>query len=345
VGVVGAATLLLAGCSALVQRDIKRILAYSTVSQIGYMFLALGVGAWSAAIFHLMTHAFFKALLFLVAGIVIQALHHEHDIFKMGGLRKDLPYAFWGFVIGGSALAGLPLITAGFYSKDLILWQAWSSSQGSTALWIAGMVGVLLTSLYIYRLIFIVFYGEKKIEVEHQPKWRMKLPVVVLAALSIIGGFVNLPATLGNVPAFTGLLHSALPEVMETRTAGMSEGLSEGIAAVTFAVGLALAYLLFLRRRSVSERLGSPGVARAIHRFWFTDWGMDWLYDRAFVRPVIWFARVDKSDFIDAFYKGIARLTEISWAALRETENGRLRWYAAWITAGSVIFIAIVLWT
>ena len=345
VGVVGAATLLLAGCSALVQRDIKRILAYSTVSQIGYMFLALGVGAWSAAIFHLMTHAFFKALLFLVAGIVIQALHHEHDIFKMGGLRKDLPYAFWGFVIGGSALAGLPLITAGFYSKDLILWQAWSSSQGSTALWIAGMVGVLLTSLYIYRLIFIVFYGEKKIEVAHQPKWRMKLPVVVLAALSIIGGFVNLPATLGNMPAFTGLLHSALPEVMETRTAGMSERVSEGVAAVTFAVGLALAYLLFLRRRSVSERLGSPGVARAIHRFWFTDWGMDWLYDRAFVRPVIWFARVDKSDFIDAFYKGIARLTEISWAALRETENGRLRWYAAWITAGSVIFIAIVLWT
>src|SRR5574340_64105 len=165
VAAIGAATLLVAGCSALVQHDIKRILAYSTISQIGYMFLALGVGAWSAAIFHLMTHAFFKALLFLVAGIVIQALHHEHDIFKMGGLRKDLPYAFWGFVIGGSALAGLPLVTAGFYSKDLILWQTWSSSQGSTALWIAGMVGVLLTSLYIFRLIFLVFYGEKKLEV------------------------------------------------------------------------------------------------------------------------------------------------------------------------------------
>jgi NADH-quinone oxidoreductase subunit L len=345
VGVVGAATLLLAGCGALVQRDIKRILAYSTISQIGYMFLALGVGAWSAAIFHLMTHAFFKALLFLVAGIVIQALHHEHDIFRMGGLRKDLPYAFWGFVIGGSALAGLPLVTAGFYSKDLILWQAWSSSQGSTVLWIAGIVGVLLTSLYIYRLIFIVFYGEKRMEVAHRPRWQMKLPVVVLAALSIIGGFVNIPATLGNVPAFTGLLHSALPEVMETRTAGMSEGLSEGIAAITFALGLALAYFLFLRRRNVPESLGSVGIGLAIHRFWFNDWGMDWLYDRAFVRPVIWFARVNKSDFIDAFYNGIARLTEFGWAALRETENGRLRWYAAWITAGTVIFAAIVLWT
>lgn len=344
VAVVGAATLLLAGCSALVQRDIKRILAYSTVSQIGYMFLALGVGAWSAAIFHLMTHAFFKALLFLVAGIVIQALHHEHDIFKMGGLRKDLPIAFWGFVIGGSALAGLPLITAGFYSKDLILWQTWSSAQGSTALWIAGMIGVFLTSLYISRLIFIVFYGEKKMEVTRRPRWQMKLPVVVLAALSIVGGFVNLPATLGNVPAFTRLLQSVLPEVMETRTTGMSEGLSGGIAAIAFAFGLALAYLLFLRRRNVPERLNSTSVGRAIHQFWFTDWGIDWLYDRTFVRPVIWFARVDKNDFIDAFYNGIARLTDISWEALRETENGRLRWYAAWITAGTVIFVAIVLW-
>ncbi len=224
VAVVGAATLLLAGCSALVQSDIKRVLAYSTISQIGYMFLALGVGAWSAAIFHLMTHAFFKALLFLAAGIVIQALHHEHDIFKMGGLRNDLPYAFWGFVIGGSALAGLPLITAGFYSKDLILWQAWSSAQGSRALWIAGVVGVLLTSIYIYRLIFLVFYGEKKMEVAHRPGWQIKLPVVVLCVLSIVGGFVNIPASLGNVSAFTNLLHSALPEVVEAHTRGHDRG-------------------------------------------------------------------------------------------------------------------------
>src|SRR6185312_4713915 len=172
VAMVGAATLLLSGCSALVQSDIKRVLAYSTMSQIGYMFAALGVGAWSAAIFHLMTHAFFKALLYMAAGIVIQALREEHDIFKMGGLRKNLPYAFWGFVIGGSALAGLPLITAGFYSKGLILWDEWSSPQGSTGLWIAGMVGALLTSIYIYRVIFLVFYGEKQMEVSHRPGWR-----------------------------------------------------------------------------------------------------------------------------------------------------------------------------
>jgi NADH-quinone oxidoreductase subunit L len=343
VAVVGAATLLLAGCSALVQRDIKRVLAYSTISQIGYMFLALGVGAWSAAIFHFMTHAFFKALLFLVAGVVIQALHHEHDIFKMGGLRKDLPYAFWGFVIGGSALAGLPLITAGFYSKDLILWRALSSPQGSTGLWIAGVIGVLLTSIYIYRLIFLVFYGEKGMEVAHRPGWQMKLPVVTLSVLSILGGFVNVPATLGNVPAFTDLLHSALPAVMERNMAGITEGLSEGIAAIVFALGLGVAYLLFVRRRSVPATLASAGLGRAVHSFWFGDWGMDWLYDHAFVQPITWFAHIDRNDFIDAFYNGVARLSELGWQALRATENGRVRWYAAWITAGTVVFIAIVL--
>ena len=344
VAVIGAATLLLAGCSALVQHDIKRILAYSTISQIGYMFLALGVGAWSAAIFHLMTHAFFKALLFLVAGVVIEALHDEHDIFKMGGLRQDLPYAFWGFVIGGSALAGLPLITAGFYSKDLILWQTWSSAQGGTALWIAGIVGVLLTSLYIYRLIFLVFCGEKKTEVSRRPGWRMTLPVVVLSVLSIVGGFVNIPAALGNVPAFNNLLHSVLPQVAEAQAAGMTEGLSEGIAAIALALGFALAYLLFLRRRSLVEKMNAIKIGQAIHQFWFADWGMDWLYDRAFVRPIVWVANVDRNDFMDAFYNGVARLSELSWRALRTTENGRVRWYAAWITAGTVIFVAIVLW-
>ena len=345
VAVLGAATLLLSGCSALVQHDIKRILAYSTISQIGYMFLALGVGAWSAAIFHLMTHAFFKALLFLVAGIVIQALHDEHDIFRMGGLRKDLPYAFWGFVIGGSALAGLPVITAGFYSKDLILWEAWDSVQGSTALWIAGLVGVLLTSLYIYRLIFIVFYGEKQMEVTHRPRWRMKISVVVLSVLSVIGGFANIPQALGNVPAFTTLLHSALPGVVERKAPAITEGPSEGLAAIAFATGLALAYLLYLRKRGLAENMATNSVGQLIHRFWFADWGMDWLYDHLFVRPVIWFAHMDRNDFMDRFYDGIARLNEFSWRILRTTQNGRIRWYAAGITAGVVVFVAIVLWT
>jgi NADH-quinone oxidoreductase subunit L len=309
------------------------------------MFLALGVGAWSAAIFHFMTHAFFKALLFLVAGVVIQALQDEHDIFRMGGLRKDLPYAFWGFVIGGSALAGLPLITAGFYSKDLILWQTWSSTRGSAGLWIAGMVGVLLTSLYIYRLIFLVFYGEKQMEVRHRPGWRVKVPIVVLSVLAIFGGFVNIPKALGNMPAFTNLLHSALPQAPERQGTAITEALSESTAAISFALGLVVAYLLFLKKQSLAESMASAALGRTIHRFWFADWGMDWLYDHLFVRPVIWFANVDRNDFIDSFYGGLARLNELTWRALRATENGRIGWYAAGITAGTVVFLAIVLWT
>ena len=141
VAVIGAVTLLGAAASALVQWDIKRVLAWSTISQIGYMFLALGVGAWSAAIFHFLTHAFFKALLFLGAGVIILGLKEEHDIFKMGGMRKELPLVFWTFLAGAASLAALPLITAGFYSKDLILWNAYASPAGSPWLWAAGLAG------------------------------------------------------------------------------------------------------------------------------------------------------------------------------------------------------------
>src|SRR6202045_1719390 len=165
VAIIGAVTMLLAALSALAQHDMKRVLAYSTISQIGYMFLALGLGAWSAALFHFMTHAFFKALLFLAAGVVIHAVH-EQDLFRMGGLRSELRLAFWSFVIGGSALAGLPLITAGFFSKDLILWQSWAGPNGSAWFWIAGVTGALLTSLYSFRLISLAFYGPEQVHVK-----------------------------------------------------------------------------------------------------------------------------------------------------------------------------------
>ena len=178
VGIVGAATLLLAGFSALTQHDIKRVLAYSTMSQIGYMFLALGVGAWQAAMFHFMTHAFFKALLFLGAGVIINALDDEHSMFRMGGLRKELPVAFWTFLIAGCSLAGLPFITAGFFSKDLIIWNAWSAPNGHPGFWIAGMAGALLTSLYTFRLIFRVFFGPLGLPVTKRPGYAMTVPLV-----------------------------------------------------------------------------------------------------------------------------------------------------------------------
>lgn len=150
VAIVGAATLLVAGFAGMAQTDIKRVLAYSTVSQIGYMFLALGVGAWSAGVFHFMIHAFFKALLFLAAGAIILAQHHEQNMFKMGGLAKALPVTFWTFLIGSASLAALPLITAGFYSKDAIIWYAWSGPNGSIYLWMAAVFGAMVTAFTLF---------------------------------------------------------------------------------------------------------------------------------------------------------------------------------------------------
>jgi NADH-quinone oxidoreductase subunit L len=334
VAVIGAATLLLSGFSALTQHDIKRVLAYSTISQIGYMFLALGVGAWGAAIFHFMTHAFFKALLFLAAGIVIEALHHEHNIFHMGGLRRELPVAFWTFLIGGCALAGLPLITAGFYSKDLIVWNAWSGPGGSPALWAAAIAGVALTSLYTFRLIFLVFFGEVRTPVTRRPGWAMQVPVWLLAALSIVGGFDRTP--------FANFLRTALPLPPEAHL-GITETVSSLAAALAFAAGLLVAWFCYLRRPALAAAVAANPAGNMLHRFWASGWGFDWLYDRLFVRPVLWAARVNKGDIVDAVYSGIARIADFSWRALSLSENGRLRWYAAGIAAGSVLFVAIVM--
>lgn len=333
VAAVGAATLLLAGCSALMQYDIKRILAYSTVSQIGYMFLALGVGAWSAAIFHFVTHAFFKALLFLGAGVVIEALREEHSIFRMGGLRKELPLAFWTFLIAGCSLAGLPFITAGFYSKDLIIWGTWTSAQGHPGFWVVGMVGALLTSLYTFRLIFRVFFGPIQTPVSKRPGYAMTLPLVILAFFSLMGGAVKEP--------LLAFLQSTLPTMVEANVAGMTETLSEVVAALALLSGLYVAYLFHLWRRNLAELAVANPAGRALHTWWLADWGFDWLYDRVFVQPFLWAARVNKDDFIDTFYTGIARLTEVLYRAIQLTQTGVMRWYAAGIALGSVLFLAL----
>jgi NADH-quinone oxidoreductase subunit L len=336
VAVIGAATLLIAGFSALTQWDLKRVLAYSTISQVGYMFLALGVGAWPAAIFHFMTHAFFKALLFLGAGIVIKSLDDEHNIFRMGGLRRQLPVAFWTFLIAGCSLAGLPLITAGAFSKDWIVWGAWSAENGSAGLWIVALVGVLLTSLYTFRMIFLVFFGEAHIQAIKKPGYAMLTPCVVLALLSIASGYLKTP--------FARFLETVLPwNTAGVHAAPITEIASEVIAALVFLLGVYLSYVFFLRRRSYTARLASSAVGSVLHRFWFSDWGMDWIYDRTFVRPLVWLAHIDKDDCIDGFYTGVARVNEIAWRVLRRTETGRLRWYAAGIAAGSIVFIAVVL--
>lgn len=335
VAVIGAATLLLAGCSALTQTDIKRVLAYSTVSQIGYMFLALGVGSWAAGLFHFMTHAFFKALLFLAAGIVIEALHHEHNIFRMGGLARRIPIAFWTFLIGGSALAGLPVITSGYYSKDFILWSAWTSPKGSLAFWVAGMVGVLLTSLYIFRLIFLVFFGEEKTLVTRLPRKPMIVPVVVLSVFTLFAGL-----TQSHLISFLG---TALPPLVSARAGFMSDALSAGISAAAFVIGVAMAYVFFVKQRAYTAVVADSAIGSRLRAFWFADWGFDWLYDRMFVRPVVWFAKADKSDIVRYLFGGIALVSRSGHLGLSRTENGRLRLYAAVLSAGAVVYVGIVL--
>ncbi len=343
VAVIGGLTLLLAGFSALNQTDLKRILAYSTISQVGYMFLALGVGAWSAAIFHFMTHAFFKALLFLSAGVVVQRLGEEHDIFKMGGLRQRLPLAFWSFLIGGISLAALPLIDAGFYSKDLILWEAWSDGALGPWLWSAGLVGAFLTAIYIFRAVFVVFFGPVRLEPTGPTGWRVAVPLVVLSILALVGGFVEIPPYLGNVPAFSRLMQSALPAPPATVTAGSSaELILSAIAALVAVLGVVIAYIAFRRRPAFLQAMVQSPAGLALQHFWEADWGFDWVYDRALVRPFLWVARTDQGDVIDRFYSGLAWLSRLTYRQLSASETGRVRRYAAGITAGSIILIAIL---
>jgi NADH-quinone oxidoreductase subunit L len=285
--------------------------------------------------FHFVTHAFFKALLFLGAGVIINALHDEHSIFRMGGLRKELPITFWTFLIAGCSLAGLPFLTAGFFSKDLIIWDAWSAQNGDPALWIAGIIGALLTSLYTFRMIFRVFFGPLGIPVTKRPGYAMTIPLVVLGVLSVVGGYLKQP--------LLGFLHSTLPSAIEAHAGSLTEVRSEAIAGFIFLVGLYFAYLFHLQKRNLANALVAKPVGRMLHEWWFADWGFDWIYDKIFVQPFIWTAEVNKSDFVDAFYTGIARLTQMFYRGLSRTETGRVRWYAATMAAGSVLFIAMVL--
>ena len=328
VGLVGAVTLLLAGFTALVQTDIKRVLAYSTMSQIGYMFLALGAGAWSAAVFHLMTHAFFKALLFLASGAVILACHHEQDIRKMGGLRKKIPLAFWSFMIGGSALAAVPYLTAGFFSKDEILWQAYAS--GHIGLFWAGLFGAFLTSLYTFRLIFTVFFGEAKTDAHAGHGVSYWLPLSVLLVLStFVGGMIH-PPLAGVLPESPGGEDGAAKHMVEA---------TSGAVAI---LGIAIAGWRFFGQPRLLQWLEGTGLAKLLSRYWYSAFGFDWLYDRLFVKPFLWLVRINSKDVFDQIIGGIPVVLVSLNKATALSQSGRLRWYTASVAFGAVLIIAAV---
>ena len=336
VGVIGTITLLVAACAALNQNDIKRILAYSTVSQIGYMFLALGLGAWGAAIFHLMVHAFFKALLFLAAGAVTMRLHHEHDIFRMGGLAKRLPLAFWSFLIGSASLAALPLITAGFYSKDAILSAAWAQGGGARLLWLGGIVTAFLTALYSFRAVFIVFFGTAKTEISGRYSWRVAVPLTVLSALALCGGLVETPPSLGDIRLFSRLLAPVFPT--PPPPAPLLLLLFTALVAL---LGLYLAYALYWRIGPRFVAWANSSAIAAWRRFFATGWAFDALYQRLVVTPFLVLARANRADIIDRFYTGIAWTCRWLHRRLGDQQTGQIRWYASWIAAGSVVTIAV----
>jgi NADH-quinone oxidoreductase subunit L len=380
VAIVGALTALFAASIGLVQNDIKRVLAYSTVSQLGYMFLALGVGAFAAGVFHLMTHAFFKALLFLGSGSVIHALHHEQDMRKMGALRKKIPITFATMAIGTLAIAGTPLLS-GFFSKDEILWKAFSSPQGSPILWLIGVTVAGMTAFYMFRLLFMTFYGESRVDhhVEHhihESPRSMTIPLMVLAAGSVLAGYLGIPAWLHGSNMFEHWLapvFAPLP-VIPAVEAHYSHAFEAGMAALSVLVALTgafIAYRAYGKKSDLPARVSTS--LKGVYTALLNKWYIDEVYDAAFVHRAkglgvgLW--RFD-SKVVDGLVNaaagntvrsalgsswwdrwivdGLVRLAggvvkTASWP-MRLIETGYTQNYALVMILGVLVFIAYVLW-
>ena len=353
VAVTGCMTAFFAATIGLVQTDIKKVLAYSTVSQLGYMFLACGVGAFTAGIFHLMTHAFFKALLFLAAGSAIHALGGEQDLRKMGGLRKQIPWTYWTMLMGTLAIAGAPGFS-GFFSKDSILFHAFESETGGRWLYGLGLFSALLTAFYMFRLIFLAFHGAPrfdagKVHVHEAPK-SMLGPLVVLGVLSVMGGWLAAPTFFGGVDRFEEFLGPAMGQARAAGNAAAPRSLEAQLAAV--AVGIALAGFLaagwfYLRRRDTPERLAksfSGAYALLLNKYY-----VDEIYAAILVKPLVWISTrvlwnaVDEGA-IDGSVNGLADGAQAVGGRLRRVESGNTRSYAAWVVVGAILFIAMVLW-
>ncbi len=340
ISVTGAVTLLVAGFAALVQTDIKRILAYSTMSQLGYMFMAVGAEAYQAGLFHMLAHAFFKALLFLSSGAVILAYHHEQNIFKMGGLFKRNKFLFACFAIGGGALAAIPFLTIGFFSKDAILGEVWVQGQSvalyHTLYWV-GVAGAFLTSIYTFRLIWVVFFGQENTpyhEIKGATYWA---PLGILAVLStFVGAVLKAPVA--------GILNTAkIPEfhVAEQFVEGMhgAEHLAVGIALVGLVVGIALFTFAYGAVKSFAQTSLGSGLAHICR----TSFGFDALYDIVFVKPYLFFAKIFGRDPIDGLWLVLPALVKGGNSFTSSRQTGSLREYASSMSLGVVVLLMILI--
>ncbi|MGA9569952.1 MAG: NADH-quinone oxidoreductase subunit L, partial [Candidatus Acidiferrales bacterium] len=355
VALIGALTAFYAATIGLVQTDIKKVLAYSTVSQLGYMFLGLGVGAYASGVFHLMTHAFFKGLLFLAAGSVIHAMGGDQEMPHMGGLRTKIPITFWTMFIATFAIAGIPGF-AGFFSKDEILEAARSGPNANIWLWLLGLIGAGLTSFYMFRLIFLTFFGkprydEHKVHVHESPR-SMTVPLIFLAILSTVGGWVAAPHLIGGTEYFDKFLHPVFAMYAPAATAG-AEGATEVVEApgimllhaltgwpVLIALaGLLVAWWFYIKSpqtpKKLAESLRAP-YTLILHKYY-----VDELYNAAIIRPLLWIStnilwHVVDEGVIDGTVNGVARLARESGSELHEIQSGNARSYATWVVIGAV---------
>jgi len=340
IAVVGVATAFFAATIAIVQTDIKKVLAYSTISQLGFMFLALGVGAYGVAIFHLVTHAFFKACLFLGAGSVIHALGGEQDLRRMGGLARRIPLTFWTFAIATAAIAGIPPL-AGFFSKDEILWYAFASTRGgSPLLWLVAAATALMTAFYMFRLLWLAFFGRSRMthEVEHhvhESPLSMTGVLVLLATLSALGGFIAVPHFLETqlpLPPVDGHLHAYETPLLV-------------ISVVLALAGLAAAAWLFGGTAERAERLRARFAG--MHRWLSGKYFVDELYERMLGRPLAWisdrvFLRFGDRALIDGTLHGLAAIARGSAAVLGRLQTGSLHLYAGFVLVG---IVGALLWS
>ncbi len=341
---IGAATAFFAATIGLAQRDIKKVLAYSTVSQLGFMFLGVGIGANVAGVFHLMTHAFFKACLFLGSGSVIHALHGEQDIFKMGGLRKHLPVTFWTFLICTLAIAGIPPF-AGFFSKDEILWQAYA--RGYTVQWAFAFLAAGMTAFYMFRLVSLTFFGKTRVDHHtlehlHKPSFVMDLPLVILAFLAMTAGFLGVPEALGghNILHHWLNLEGGVREVLENENL---ERLFAGGSVLWALLCTSLSIYLFTKKWDAVGRFAEK--VKGAYTLIYHKYYVDEIYDALIVKPLNWFSRVILWKGVDAGVidgigvNGSAKSTEFIGRALGLLQNGMANSYALYFVMGMVLII------
>jgi NADH-quinone oxidoreductase subunit L len=353
VAVVGCATAFFAATIGLVQTDIKKVLAYSTVSQLGYMFLACGVGAFSAGIFHLMTHAFFKALLFLAAGSVIHAMGGEQDMRKMGGLSTKIKYTYWTMLIATLAIAGIPPL-AGFFSKDAILLSAFQIGGGHP-LYAIGLLTALLTSFYMFRLIFLTFFGKPRYDEHHvhvhESPWSMLGPLVILAVLSIIGGWLAAPALFGGTDYFSSFLAPVFAssasgaEAVNEAAAHQLEIILAIVAVASALLGLGVAFWLYIRQPGKPEQLAKS--MKPVYNTLLNKYYVDELYAAVIIKPLMWISTnvlwkgIDVAG-IDGAVNGIASGAKDVGDVVRHTQSGNTRSYAVWVVIGALVVIAVI---